>query len=81
MVVNKYTKKRNKIKGFHNLQLHLPYLKICIFIRHTFCESLVKVCVKQNTNVVYFCDIFLNVGQYSRTAQIKSFENRYDNLV
>ena len=29
----------------HNLLLHLArrYIKICVLIRHTFCESLVKI--------------------------------------
>ena len=35
---------------FHNLQSHLAYryIKMCILIRYTFCECLVKICVTKH---------------------------------
>ena len=53
-----------KIWDFHNLQLHLTYhyIKMCVLIRHTICENLVKKCVTIYTNAVHFGDIFSDIG-------------------
>ena len=53
---------KNKQRAFHNLQLHLAcrYIKICILIRHIFCESLVKICAtKHKCQTILF---FGNIG-------------------
>ena len=38
-----HTQKRNKMKNLQ-LQLAYQYIKMCVLIRHTLCESLVKMC-------------------------------------
>ena len=45
-------------KTFHNFELHLTcrYIKICVLIRHKFCESLV-IHVLPNAIATHFCDI------------------------
>ena len=47
---------------FHNLQLHLAliywYIKMYILIRHTFCESLVKVSITKNKWCSCLCYFF-----------------------
>ena len=39
-----------KVKGVPNLQSHLVYryITMCVSIRHTFCESLVKICLTKH---------------------------------
>ena len=56
----------------NNLKSHLEcrYIKIYVMIRHTFCESLVKV------YAVYFCDIFSDIGQCCRPAQKNGLKNQ-----
>ena len=61
---------------------------MCIFIGQIYCESLVKKYVLPNKNAVYFCGIFLDIGQCCRPAQTKGLENQklgyvrinYDNI-
>ena len=54
-----YAKFQNQ-EEFHNLQSHLAcwYVKLCLFIRHTFCESLVMIYVTIIANAAHFCDIY-----------------------
>ena len=46
----KYPKNAIKSRTLHNLQSHLAYryIKLCILIRYTFCESLVNICVTKH---------------------------------
>ena len=49
------------------LQLACRYIIMCVLIRHTFRESLVKPLI--------FLILFSNIGQFFRPAQTKSLEN------
>ena len=56
---------------FHNLQSHMArrYAKMYLFIRHTFCESLVMICVtkrKRRSFIWYFLEIRLCFHPYAR---------------
>ena len=42
----KISKKRNKIKGRSITCSYIWHINMCVLIRHTFCESLVKICPK-----------------------------------
>ena len=68
-------KKRNKI---HNLQLHLvyQYSNMCVLIKHTFCESLVKPCVTKLKCRSFFLKFFSDIGQCFCPSQTKSLKNQ-----
>ena len=78
----KCPKKRNKIKG--------PSItcKMCILIRHTFCESLVMICTTKQKCCSFLWYYFSDIGQCCRLAQKNGFENQksgsvrinYDNI-
>ena len=61
-----------------NLQSHLTcrYIKKCILIRHTICESFVKICstkLKCRSLLWYY---FSDIGQCCRPAQKNYLENK-----
>ena len=67
----KYTKNAIKSKG-HIRYVDISNIKMCIFISHTFCESLVKICAI-NRKCRSFFGIF---HTYSSVVQKKGLENK-----
>ena len=63
--------------AFHNLQSHLAYqyIRMCVFIRHILCESLVKLCL---TKYKYcsFLQFFSDIWQSFRIVQTQSLETK-----
>ena len=60
--------------ALHDLQSHLAcqFIKMCVLIRHTICESLVKFCY-QTKMPYFFCDFLMDsVSSHNR----KSTENK-----
>ena len=72
-------KTQQNLRAFHNLQSHLTfqYIKICVLIRHTFCENLVKIyAIKLNCHS-FFCIFFSTyIGQCFHPATKTSVRNK-----
>ena len=71
----KIPKKCYKIKWPCSYIWHIIYW-ICVLIRHTFCESLVKICFTKHKCHSFLWYYFQTLGQYFRPAQTKSIENQ-----
>ena len=65
-------------KYLHYLQLHSVYqqIKMCVFIRHTFCGSFVKLCLTKHKCLSLLRYFFRHIGQCFLTAQTKTLENQ-----
>ena len=86
----KISKKKQSIqRTFCYLKLHLAcqHIKICVSIRHTICESFVKIqnldthfvkvwwsYVLPNTNAVHYCDIIFRHREMFSTCKTKRLE-------
>ena len=71
----KIPQKCNKTK-WHSIHLAYWYIKICVLIRRTFYESLLKIYVLPNTKTIHFFRIFSDIGQCFWPAQTKRIENQ-----
>ena len=80
IVVNSVWKLLKNAMKSHNLQLN-QHIKMCLLIRHTFCKSLIKICVTKHKCPSFLWYYFRYRSVCCRPAQKNSLENQKSSYV